>query len=156
MFEEGLPDHHSIHEVDYFEDLTQDQKDDKTLPDYDEHKEIERIKDRFTYTTSSTSCLISDIQGIIYGGFSSRFWIYRKHLCCLDNNILMKDTKKRKFRGGNVTLPFYSWQCLTLQLSDRDVDLVIKDQKSMDLLIKFLVFSMNTKDCRKDSAESHV
>ena len=126
------------------------------MPKFDEEEEISKIKDRYQFTTSSTSCAISDIQGIIFGGFSSRFWIYRKHLCCLDYNYLMKDTKKRNFRGGNTSLPFYSWQCLTLQLSDRDVDLVIKDQRSMDLLIKFLVFSINTTDCRKDSAENLV
>lgn len=100
---------HSDHEVDYNEDLTQDQKDDHTLPEFDEHKEVERIKDKYQFTQSSTSCTISDIQGIIYGGFSSRFWIYRKHLSCLDYSILMKDTKKRKFRGGKTELPFYSW-----------------------------------------------
>jgi hypothetical protein len=107
--------------------LTQDQKDDLTLPEFDEKKEVDRIKDLYQFTQSSTSCAISDIQGIIYGGFSSRFWIFRKHLSCLDYSIIMKDTKKRKFRGGKTELPFYSWQCITLKLSDRDVDLVIKD-----------------------------
>ena len=29
---------------------------------------------------SSGSCKISDIQAIIYGGLSSRFWMFRKHL----------------------------------------------------------------------------
>jgi len=89
--------------------LTQDQKDDITLPEFEEKKEIDRIKEKYQFTTSSTSCSISDIQEIIYGGFSSRFWIYRKHLCCLDYSVLMKDTKKRKFRGGKTELPFYSW-----------------------------------------------
>lgn len=100
---------HSDHEVDYNEDLTQDQKDDQTLGEYDEHVEVNRIKDRFQFTQSSTSCALTDIEGIIFGGFSSRFWIYRKHLSCLDANILMKDTKKRKFRDGKTELPFYSW-----------------------------------------------
>ena len=82
--------------------MTQDQKDDLELPDFKEEDEIYRIKDRYKYTQSSTSCPIADIQGIIFGGFSSRFWIYRKHLCCLDYNFLMKDTKKRNFRGGKT------------------------------------------------------
>ena len=68
----------------------------------------------------------------------------------------MKDTKRKKFRGGKTELPFYAWQCITLELGERQVDLVVKDQKSMDLLVKFLVFSINTMDCRKDSAENYV
>lgn len=68
----------------------------------------------------------------------------------------MKDTKRKKFRGGKTELPFYAWQCITLELGQRQVDLVIKDQKSMDLLVKFLVYSINTMDCRKDSAENYI
>jgi hypothetical protein len=68
----------------------------------------------------------------------------------------MKDTKKKNFRGGKTELPFYAWQCITLELGQRQVDLVIKDQKSMDILVKFLVYSINTMDCRKDSAENYI
>lgn len=39
----------------------------------------------------------------------------------------MKDTKRKKFRDGKTELPFYAWQCITLDLNDRQVDLVIKD-----------------------------
>jgi hypothetical protein len=79
------------------------------LPEFKEEAEIDRIKDRYKYTQSSTSCPISSIKGIVYGGFSTRFWIYRKHLCCLDYNFLMKDTKKKVFRDGKKELPFYAW-----------------------------------------------
>jgi hypothetical protein len=30
------------------------------------------------------------------------------------------------------SVPFYQWQCITLQLKHRDVDLVIKEQEDMD------------------------
>lgn len=153
LFEEAQPDRHSVHSDDE-PPITKDEEEE--LPEYDENAEIDRIKDRYNFTESSTTCNISDIQGIIYGGFSSRFWIYRKHLCCLDYDILMKDTKRKKFRGGKTELPFYAWQCITLELGQRQVDLVIKDQKSMDLLVKFLVYSINTMDCRKDSAENYI
>jgi hypothetical protein len=38
------------------------------------------------------------------------------------------------YKKGQV--PFYPWECLTLQLPDRDVYLVIKKE---DLMMKFLV-----------------
>lgn len=156
MFDEAQPDRHSAHSFEAPEVLAEDEQEDEELPEFDEHAEVDRIKDRYNFTESSTTCRISDIQGIIFGGFSSRFWIYRKHLCCLDYDILMKDTKKKKFRGGKTELPFYAWQCITLELGERQVDLVIKDQNSMDLLVRFLVYSLNTMDCRRDSAENYV
>lgn len=106
LFEEAQPDRHSVHSDDE-PPITKDEEEE--LPAYDEEAELDRIKDRYNFTESSTTCNISDIQGIIYGGFSSRFWIYRKHLCCLDYDILMKDTKRKKFRGGKTELPFYAW-----------------------------------------------
>jgi hypothetical protein len=33
------------------------------------------------------------------------------------------------------SLPFYSWQCITLKLDNRDIDLVIKDEKDMEMLL---------------------
>lgn len=49
-------------------------------------------------------------------------------------------------------LPFHSWNCITLKLGRRDVDLVIKDEHQMQVLIKFLVFSLCTLDGTKNSA----
>ena len=41
-------------------------------------------------------------------------------------------------------LPFLAWQCLTIQLKDRDVQIVIRNQESMDNLIKFLIYNLDT------------
>jgi len=38
----------------------------------------------FEYKKSSASCNLSDIQGIIIGGISSRFWMLRKHMNMLN------------------------------------------------------------------------
>lgn len=54
------------------------------------------------------------------------------------------------YRSGNV--PFYSWQCLTIQLEGRDVDLVIKDQVKLFELITVLVYYLKTIDGKKDTA----
>ena len=48
--------------------------------------------------------------------------------------------------------PFFSWQCLSIQLSTRTVDLVIKDDNQMDILIAFLVQALKTVDGTKGTA----
>ena len=45
--------------------------------------EQERLHE-FSYHLSSSSGKLDDIQGIIFGGFSSLFWMYRKHLILRD------------------------------------------------------------------------
>jgi hypothetical protein len=51
-------------------------------------------------------------------------------------------------------VPFYAWECLTLQLKDRDVHLVLRKQEDMDLLLKFLIHKLRTMDGKKGSAEA--
>ena len=93
----------------------------------------------FVSSTSSSSTSIDDIQSIIFGGTNARFWMLRKHVNSMN-------TEELKY------LPFLSWQCITLQLSHRDVDLVIPDEKDMDKLLMFLIHSMYTVDGVKGSA----
>ena len=50
-------------------------------------------------------------------------------------------------------LPFYSWNCITIQLVNRDIDLVIRDLKDMKLLLKLLVYKMKTLDGTKNSGK---
>lgn len=52
----------------------------KKEQDGEEHKHAGNTKKLITYKQhrSSASCLIKDIKGFVYGGFSSRFWILRK------------------------------------------------------------------------------
>ena len=49
-------------------------------------------------------------------------------------------------------IPFYSWDCITLQLFNRDVDLIIRKESQMLMLIKFICYKINTCDGKKDSA----
>ena len=51
------------------------------------------------------------------------------------------------------SLPFMSWNCITLRLGRRDVDLVLKNEAQMSIFIKFLVYSLYTMDGVKDSAK---
>ena len=50
-------------------------------------------------------------------------------------------------------LPFYSWECITIQLKNRDVLLVIKNEKCMMNFIKLLIDNINTVDGKRDSAK---
>ena len=66
-----------------------------------ENEEFLKTQEKFTIVRSNASCHLKDIKGFIYGGLSSRFWLLRKHL------NLVEDVKK---------MPFYSWECLTIEL----------------------------------------
>ena len=74
------------------------------------------------------------------GGFSSRFWMLRKHF----NSIKPEDYANY--------VPFYSWECLTIDIGSRDVDLVIRSEKNMESILKFFISKMRTLDGLKGSA----
>lgn len=50
-------------------------------------------------------------------------------------------------------MPFYTWECITIELETRDVYLVIKNEKSMNQFIKLLIYFLNSVDGNRDSAE---
>jgi hypothetical protein len=87
------------------------------------------------WTTSSASCKLKNIKGIMFGGISSRFWMLRKHVNSLSKNDL---------KWGKV--PFYSWECITINMENRDIskklivliDLVIKNEEDMMKLIALI------------------
>ena len=103
------------------------------------------VPDRYQLSKSSASCDFSDINSIVFGGFASRFWIYRKHINRMDgNHKFMKNSIER--------VPFYAWECLTLVLKNRTVDLVVKNEADMMRLLKVLVYSIDTVDGTLGSA----
>ena len=67
--------------------------------------------------------------------------MFRKHLI---------STNKKEFETGKV--PFYAWQCITLVLPTREVDLVIENEEMMTKFMQLLIFKMNTCDLNKGSA----
>lgn len=89
--------------------------------------------------SSSSSFYVSDVQNIVYGGFSSRFWMLRKHIISM-----AKDDVK--------FAPFFSWNCLTIDVGYRVIDLVIRDEKDMAKMLKYLIYNMRTLDGRRGSA----
>jgi hypothetical protein len=106
---------------------------------------LEEGKDalKFKESISSASCNIDDIEAIIFGGQSSRFWMLRK---CI-NSMSKKELAE---------LPFYSWNCITFQMANRDIDLVIKKEEDMFLLIKYLAYKIKTIDGIKGSATAAI
>ena len=88
---------------------------------------------------SKCSCEINQITGFIFGGFSSRFWMLRKHINSMD-------------RVKIEQLPFFSWECISIEIKDRKIDLVIRDENHMNLLLKFLIYHLETIDGKRHSA----
>lgn len=84
---------------------------------------------------------IEDIKMISFGGFTSRFWMLRKHF----NSTRQEDIK--------LDAPFYSWECLSIDVGYRDVDLVIRCEKNMQRVLKFIISGMRTLDGRKGTAD---
>lgn len=94
----------------------------------------------YTNTKSSGSTGVADINGFIFGGVNSRFWLLRKHFNSL-NKIELQNAA------------FHSWECLSLQMAHRDVDVVIKDLYQMNMLLKFLIHSLRTIDGYRGTAD---
>ena len=47
---------------------------------------------------------------------------------------------------GQLRFPYYSWQCITLKLKSRCVDLVIEDEDHMMMFIELLLFELDSQD----------
>ena len=94
----------------------------------------------FKHEKSSTSCNVDDIQGFFFGANNSRFWMLRKHFLSMSLDELNK-------------MPFFSWQCITLQLKSREVNLVIPEDRDMNLLLKYLINKLSTIDGNRGSAD---
>lgn len=96
----------------------------------------------FTRDWSTGTCEVKDIKAFVYGGFTSRFWLMRKHISSMEVPQLR-------------SLPFYSWQCITIMTEARDLNLVIKNETDMKFLLEFLIVSLQTVDGQRGSA-AHV
>ena len=71
-------------------------------PRDDDDEASDQEENLYTYTKSSCSTDVENIQGIIFGGISSRFWLLRKHINSIES---VSDLQQ---------LPFFSWDCITL------------------------------------------
>ena len=79
---------------------------------------------------------LEHVSGFIYGGMATKFWMQRQAV--LDRLIhSMKNSTKDKDIGKN--LPLFNWECITIQLQRRDLDLVVKNELDMEILIKYLI-----------------
>lgn len=96
----------------------------------------------FTYRKSSASCRLSEIKGIIFGGLSTRFWLSRKHM-----------NSDYAYMAKNRRPAFYSWECVTLLLPMREIDLVVQREEDMDDLLEVLVDALDTVDGGRGTAE---
>ena len=74
------------------ENIIQEQKAMKEAQEKGEKYKIEENPEEFSYHQSSSTCNINDIDAIIIGGHSSRFWIYRKHMISIDYDTMKFDS----------------------------------------------------------------
>ena len=106
------------------------------------NEELYKGELQYTPMRSSGSFKFSEVEGFIFGGLSSRFWMLRKHINSLD----MQDKILKK------SLAFKSWECITIILERRDVNLVIKDEQGMNDILTMLIYYTNTIDGNRNSA----
>ena len=96
----------------------------------------------YKYEKSNASCRLDEITGFVFGGMTARFWMLRKHINLLD------------YRNAKLHAPFYCWECLTLQMGNVEVNLVIKNEYHMQNMLKFLISKLKTIDGTRDTALS--
>ena len=93
------------------------------------------------YHESQKSCKVADIESLVYGPLTSRFWILRKHICLSSQRQLL------------MNMSFYAWDCLTICVKNQeDICLIIRDERMMMRFLQFLIFELKTIDGRRDSA----
>lgn len=134
----GLFDH-SRNFIEVFNQL----KNDKTGVENDilmdfQVKYLKKIK----LVTSKSSFCLDDLEGFVYGPFTSRFWLMRKHMIQMTKKSLMNRA------------PFYAWDCITLQIKNKgDLYLIIKNEEVMNMFLKLLIYEMQTLDGNRGTAK---
>lgn len=58
----------------------------------------------------------------------------------------------KKDTANEKNFPFFPWECITILLKDREIDLVIRNEENMKMFIRFLVYSLKTVDGNTNSA----
>ena len=53
------------------------------------------------------------------------------------NNMIVENCKEEKF-------PFFSWDCLTIELEYHDVDIIIRNESQMSIILKALIIQTNS------------
>jgi hypothetical protein len=96
---------------------------------------------------SDATIEIDEIENFVYGPSGCRFWMARKHI----NSTELKYDPMGKLL---TKLPFYTWECLSLQTKDRKrtIDLIIPQEHHMMIVLHFLILQMKTVDGVKNSA----
>jgi len=98
----------------------------------------------YTLKESSSSFHLSDVECFIYGPFTSRFWMLRKHILHLE---------KGQF---NTQSPFFGWDCITLQIEKKwEVHLILPNQTAMSMFLKLLIWNLDTIDGIRGSSTNY-
>ena len=84
----------------------------------------------------------------MYGGMSTRFQMQRQGILQIISALQNKN-------NGLIDqmVPHYEWECLSIQFENKDLDLVIRDEFQMEVMLKLLIKYLNTFDGNKDSVK---
>lgn len=69
---------------------------------------------------------LSEIEGVIFGGFGSTFWQYKPKILQL--------IVRKKFNE----IPFFAWNCISIKSKDRTIDLCIENRYSMMAILRLI------------------
>ena len=89
---------------------------------------------------------LNDITGFMYGACSTRFQMFKNSI----NEIIAQSDD---IKNIDSLMPFYAWECLTIQFKRRDLDIVVKDEQQMEILLKFLIMETNSFDSNRNSLD---
>jgi len=97
---------------------------------------------------------LEEIIGVIYGAFSTRFWMMRTGIneIIIDNyqeNLKIKSLHrmhKQRTKLKSLNVPFHAWECISIVTKKRQTDIVIRDERHMRILLDLLIMkSTKTK-----------
>jgi len=63
----------------------------------------------------------------------------------------MSHINPKIYRSSSEKIPFYAWECLSIILSNRTVNLIIRNENQMMMFINFLIYRTNSIDGTKNS-----
>lgn len=84
---------------------------------------------------SGSSFKLSDVKSFTYGPFTTRFWMFRKHIIMMSRQDFFRNTL------------FQAWDCITLNVKNKgDIYLIIQNEECMSKFLKLLIYQMQSID----------
>lgn len=88
---------------------------------------------RYLDYASKTVIDAEEIEGFMFGGYDSRFWLLKKFI------------NEMPLRNGHLPPQMLCWNMISIKVStsDRLYDLIVEDEKEMDQILLYLLSKVN-------------